>query len=107
MSDLTQMDRLASELAGARAVSADAEARSSTIGAATSAGAAASPLPADLQTKEITIPRRIAELSARPEEHTYDLQSLTRISYAVFCLINNIYNKHNCALEQTLIVINL
>src|SRR3546814_2215460 len=37
MSDLTQMDRLASELAGARAVRADAEARSSTIGAASSA----------------------------------------------------------------------
>src|SRR3546814_8147311 len=64
MSDLTQMDRLASELAGARAVRADAEARSSTIGAASSAGAAASPLLADLQTQEITLQRRIAELSA-------------------------------------------
>src|SRR3546814_1011015 len=105
MSDLTQMDRLASELAGARAVRADAEARSSTIGAASSAGAAASPLLADLQTQEITLQRRIAELSAmygqghpdmqnakaqlsqvRSEEHTSELQSLMRISYAVFCL---------------------
>src|SRR3546814_19460666 len=61
MSDLTQMDRLASELAGARAVRADAAARSSTIGAASYAGAAASPLLADLQTQGITLQRRIAD----------------------------------------------
>src|SRR3546814_6371133 len=35
----------------------------------------------------------------RSEEHTYELQSLMRISYAVFCLKNNttltLINKHN------------
>src|SRR3546814_878193 len=75
MSDLTQMDRLASELAGARAVRADAEARSSTIGAASSAGAAASPLLADLQTQEITLQRRIAELSAMYGQGHPDMQN--------------------------------
>src|SRR3546814_4924001 len=31
-------------------------------------------------------PRRIAHQEARSEEHTSELQSLMRISYAVFCL---------------------
>src|SRR3546814_8886180 len=30
----------------------------------------------------------------RSEEHTSELQSLMRISYAVFCLKKKIYNKH-------------
>src|SRR3546814_7839205 len=33
--------------------------------------------------------------STRSEEHTSELQSLMRISYAVFCLKKKIYNKHN------------
>src|SRR3546814_1284425 len=33
-----------------------------------------------------------AELSSRSEEHTYELQSLMRISYAVFCLKKKIEN---------------
>src|SRR3546814_9088912 len=32
----------------------------------------------------------------RSEEHTSELQSLMRISYAVFCLIKNIIHKHTC-----------
>src|SRR3546814_6661631 len=32
------------------------------------------------------IERRIGELAQRSEEHTSELQSLMRISYAVFCL---------------------
>src|SRR3546814_9422089 len=36
-------------------------------------------------------PRRRAPI--RSEEHTSELQSLMRISYAVFCLKNNNYNK--------------
>src|SRR3546814_3170532 len=32
------------------------------------------------------VPGRRAELSKRSEEHTSELQSLMRISYAVFCL---------------------
>src|SRR3546814_4993490 len=35
--------------------------------------------------------QRIAERE-RSEEHTYELQSLMRISYAVFCLKNKKYN---------------
>src|SRR3546814_8441642 len=40
---------------------------------------------------------------ARSEEHTSELQSLIRISYAVFCLkktIHNIRNKHKIPLEH-------
>src|SRR3546814_8952832 len=33
--------------------------------------------------------------SARSEEHTSELQSLMRISYAVFCLENKKKHKHN------------
>src|SRR3546814_8784794 len=37
----------------------------------------------------------ILSISSRSEEHTSELQSLMRISYAVFCLKKkNIYNKH-------------
>src|SRR3546814_9796247 len=32
------------------------------------------------------LPRHVRELHARSEEHTSELQSLMRISYAVFCL---------------------
>src|SRR3546814_7399414 len=39
---------------------------------------------------------RAAQAAGRSEEHTSELQSLMRISYAVFCLKkNNNYNKHN------------
>src|SRR3546814_6100648 len=34
-------------------------------------------------------PRRFADRPARSEEHTSELQSLMRISYAVFCLKKN------------------
>src|SRR3546814_5540035 len=36
---------------------------------------------------------RHGALTARSEEHTSELQSLMRISYAVFCLKNNIQQK--------------
>src|SRR3546814_9976072 len=35
-------------------------------------------------------------LSLRSEEHTSELQSLMRISYAVFCLKNTKITKHKC-----------
>src|SRR3546814_1100221 len=35
------------------------------------------------------------EILVRSEEHTSELQSLMRISYAVFCLKQNINNTHN------------
>src|SRR3546814_3592298 len=44
-----------------------------------------------------------AELSARSEEHTSELQSLMRISYAVFCLKKKkkyMYNKHKHTYAQ-------
>src|SRR3546814_2946690 len=34
-------------------------------------------------------------LDLRSEEHTSELQSLMRISYAVFCLKKKTHNKHN------------
>src|SRR3546814_19061488 len=52
-----QFDGLSSERVGARSQRVDTEARSSAPGTA-------SPLLADLQTQEITLQRRIAELSA-------------------------------------------
>src|SRR3546814_3478647 len=41
---------------------------------------------------EITSVTRPAAESARSEEHTSELQSLMRISYAVFCLKKKTYN---------------
>src|SRR3546814_8305141 len=38
---------------------------------------------------------RIAELADRSEEHTSELQSLMRISYAVFCLKKKKHNETN------------
>src|SRR3546814_8677999 len=38
--------------------------------------------------------QRIVDLDARSEEHTSELKSLMRTSYAVFCLKKN-NNKHN------------
>src|SRR3546814_10562221 len=43
------------------------------------------------------------ELQLRSEEHTSELQSLMRISYAVFCLKkknNNNYTNHNSPLQK-------
>src|SRR3546814_4886242 len=37
---------------------------------------------------------RPADIERRSEEHTSELQSLMRISYAVFCLKTNIIHKH-------------
>src|SRR3546814_2301377 len=46
---------------------------------------------------QVSVKRALAtRLSMRSEEHTSELQSLMRISYAVFCLKNK--NKHNISL---------
>src|SRR3546814_8719273 len=42
-------------------------------------------------------------LSARSEEHTSELQSLMRISYAVFCLKKKLQT-HNTAIKNTAII---
>src|SRR3546814_5531743 len=43
----------------------------------------------------LTDPERAALPVLRSEEHTSELQSLMRISYAVFCLKNKKKNRHN------------
>src|SRR3546814_4773536 len=40
--------------------------------------------------------------AARSDEHTSDLQSLMRISYAVFCLIKNILVEHHITTQRSL-----
>src|SRR3546814_3948595 len=52
------------------------------------------PDPSHLQLKFAIIQSRHPELVSRSEEHTSELQSLMRISYAVFCLKkkNNIHH---------------
>src|SRR3546814_5656081 len=48
-------------------------------------------------------PRRVADDLVRSEEHTSELQSLMRISYAVFCLKKTNYKSINysCAANRT------
>src|SRR3546814_1651062 len=49
-----------------------------------------------------TITRQEEVLSLRSEEHTSELQSLMRISYAVFCLKKKKkYNIHNTTMRRT------
>src|SRR3546814_9643059 len=52
------------------------------------------------------VPKCIAEFQSRSEEHTSELQSLMRISYAVFCLNkkrhqNHILSSHTIQTKQT------
>src|SRR3546814_1521441 len=44
--------------------------------------------------------RRVTAPAPRSEEHTSELQSLMRISYAVFCLKKNHKNQHKHHTEQ-------
>src|SRR3546814_1646346 len=44
--------------------------------------------------------KRLSALSSRSEEHTSELQSLMRISYAVFCLKKKITANLRCTAEQ-------
>src|SRR3546814_8605918 len=49
--------------------------------------------------------RRLAQPQIRSEEHTSELQSLMRISYAVFCLKKkNIQNSNNESTNKTLTI---
>src|SRR3546814_1555718 len=47
---------------------------------------------ANRATQYATVPRNISPFFKRSEEHTSELQSLMRISYAVFCLKKKIYH---------------
>src|SRR3546814_10707791 len=51
----------------------------------------------------LAIPSSRAKISFRSEEHTSELQSLMRISYAVFCLKkkNNIEHKRSTSYKHT------
>src|SRR3546814_4561568 len=57
--------------------------------------------PADAGRRGCAVPRIVGRRDARSEEHTSELQSLMRISYAVFCLkkkinhVTNIYTLRN------------
>src|SRR3546814_3312359 len=51
------------------------------------------PYSPDFNPIELAIAKIKAALKKRPEEHTSELQSLMRTSYAVFCLIP--YKNHN------------
>src|SRR3546814_8382284 len=51
-----------------------------------SAGRRSSPIPTPLTTRSATRRRSGSVRFVRSEEHTSELQSLMRISYAVFCL---------------------
>src|SRR3546814_1678934 len=44
---------------------------------------------------EINLPFITADASGRSEEHTSELQSIMRISYAVFCLTKNTHTPQN------------
>src|SRR3546814_10030632 len=44
-----------------------------------------------ISCEELALERSCLDLELRSEEHTSELQSLMRISYAVFCLKKNIY----------------
>src|SRR3546814_5395040 len=46
----------------------------------------ADPLPVRLRDADAGIAHREVQVRDRSEEHTYEIQSLMRISYAVFCL---------------------
>src|SRR3546814_4230897 len=43
-------------------------------------------LPLDVHADHVEVPARVVDDVLRSEEHTSELQSLMRISYAVFCL---------------------
>src|SRR3546814_1839287 len=66
-------------------------------------GATRPPTNEELTTPDAqAVPARSDELLKGSEEHTSELQSLMRISYAVFCLKKKKYklSKHNCELTH-------
>src|SRR3546814_4795651 len=46
----------------------------------------------DVKTDQVTMMTHAKQVSGRSEEHTSELQSLMRISYAVFCLKKKKYS---------------
>src|SRR3546814_8873910 len=64
----------------------DGDGASGDRGASRECGLLSNPLQGDAQRDPV--PHEIPARRGRSEEHTSDLQSLMRISYAVFCLKN-------------------
>src|SRR3546814_4942762 len=54
----------------------------------------------DYGVDRVTIRQTIAEFFFRSEEHTSELQSLMRISYAVFCLKTQKQISHNASTNK-------
>src|SRR3546814_6045886 len=52
-------------------------------------------IPDMLRENNVHVPHRVTQLMRRSEEHTSELQSLMRISYAVFCLQKQNHNKNH------------
>src|SRR3546814_10810719 len=50
-----------------------------------------------LHRAHLLVPAAVAGLGDRSEEHTSELQSLMRISYAVFCLKKKKHITHSCS----------
>src|SRR3546814_2043359 len=58
----------------------------------------------DLQAAAQAVDHQRRKCFARSEEHTSELQSLMRISYAVFCLKNkNNHNRTKCHLHEAIV----
>src|SRR3546814_9744849 len=49
----------------------------------------------------LALTQRASDFAPRSEEHTSELQSLMRISYAVFCLKKKKKNEHNTTTKST------
>src|SRR3546814_3857577 len=61
---------------------------------------AAHPAPAAAATQVDRLPAGFRSSGSRSEEHTSELQSLMRISYAVFCLKKKKYKTHMLSVNQ-------
>src|SRR3546814_5981258 len=60
---------------------------------------------AELARKELAREQYLYKQQVRSEEHTSELQSLMRISYAVFCLKKNIIQTQHRKNEDTILII--
>src|SRR3546814_975098 len=85
------MFMMAGALALAVGVAGTAMAQSSAVAQAMAAGTVGEQADGYLGVKGSVAAAVKAEVDSRSEEHTSELQSLMRISYAVFCLKKKIY----------------
>src|SRR3546814_5994287 len=83
----------ASQWACASAASSWSVAARSTVSAAALYSAEVCTKSTALRLSSATLPEAPASASARSEEHTSELQTLMRISYAVYCVKKKQYTK--------------